>query len=159
MSREAFWNEPRALPLELSPTCRYCHDSTEEPLIQPCKCAAKIHFTCLHAWNTTRKDSPLYCSECKSLYTFYKGGYEMVVVFIFWLCATVYDALYQIGYTEECEQYSVYLYGYHLMTFKYKIRIRIRIQSIIIFITFTSDVLRHFITLCGTKYPRIKRAF
>lgn len=48
--------------------CRYCFESTYEPLIRPCKCTERVHFTCLTEWRMRRIDDSTTCSECSTRY-------------------------------------------------------------------------------------------
>tara|TARA_B100001250_G_scaffold400963_1_gene412226 strand:- start:1035 stop:1535 length:501 start_codon:yes stop_codon:yes gene_type:complete len=49
--------------------CRICFDSTDEPLISPCKCTGSmqwVHRTCLQKWINIKKDTK--CPVCKENY-------------------------------------------------------------------------------------------
>ena len=49
--------------------CRICFDSTNEPLISPCKCTGSmqwVHRTCLQKWINIKKDNK--CPVCKENY-------------------------------------------------------------------------------------------
>ena len=49
--------------------CRICFDSTNEPLISPCKCTGSmqwVHRTCLQKWINIKKDTK--CPVCKENY-------------------------------------------------------------------------------------------
>lgn len=91
--------------------CRYCLDSTNEPLIQPCKCKEKVHYSCLHRWRTKRVDNRNQCSECLAQYSFVRDyTYPMLLAWF----VLFFSGLYWIVFAESDQDTCQYSNGREL---------------------------------------------